>query len=155
MGGKERKRAKREQEVICLKVEISRVLEKLTSAQNLGLTKMTPPFEGIENFDYGLRRALDAAFDWKAFGDMLLHQIPARTLVFARGGLSCGLRCFSPRTKKTPSTASAPGRRGPGPRNPSPGARPIWTKRPRTSSRNTTTGSGRSTTTPSSPPCSG
>ena len=68
-----------------MNVEISRVLEKLTSAQNLGLTRMTPPFDGIENFDYGLRRALDPAFDWKAFGDMLLHQVPARTLVFARG----------------------------------------------------------------------
>ena len=68
-----------------MNVEFSRVLEKLTSAQNLGLTKMTPPFDGIENFDYGLRRALDPAFDWKAFGDMLLHQVPAQTLVFARG----------------------------------------------------------------------
>lgn len=102
MGGKERKRAKREQEVICLKVEISRVLEKLTSAQNLGLTKMTPPFEGIENFDYGLRRALDAAFDWKAFGDMLLHQIPARTLVFARGVFELRFALFlSPDEKDT------------------------------------------------------
>ena len=68
-----------------MNVEFSRVLEKLTSAQNLGLTKMTPPFDGIENFDFGLRRALDPAFDWKAFGDMLLHQMPAQTLVFARG----------------------------------------------------------------------
>lgn len=102
MGGKERKRAKREQEVICLKVEISRVLEKLTSAQNLGLTKMTPPFEGVENFDYGLRRALDAAFDWKAFGDMLLHQIPARTLVFARGVFELRFALFlSPDEKDT------------------------------------------------------
>ena len=102
MGGKERKRAKREQEVICLKVEISRVLEKLTSAQNLGLTKMTPPFEGIENFDSGLRRALDAAFDWKAFGDMLLHQIPARTLVFARGVFELRFALFlSPDEKDT------------------------------------------------------
>ncbi len=68
-----------------MKVEISRVLEKLTSAQNVGLTKMTPPFDGIDRFDCGLRRALDAEFDWQGFGDMLLHQVPAKTLVFARG----------------------------------------------------------------------
>ena len=75
----------KEKEVIGLQVEISRVLEKMTSAQNVGLTKMSPPFDGIENFDYGLRRALDAEFDWKSFGSMLLDQVPSRTLVFARG----------------------------------------------------------------------
>ena len=68
-----------------MRVEISRVLEKIAGAMNVGLTRVTPPFEGIENFDYGLRRALDAEFDWQGFGRQLLEQTPKKTLVFAQG----------------------------------------------------------------------
>lgn len=68
-----------------MKVEISRVLEKMAGSMNIGLTKMTPPFDGIGNFDYGLRRALDAEFDWPGFGQSLLDQVPEKTLVFAQG----------------------------------------------------------------------
>ena len=68
-----------------MKVEISRVLEKLAGSMNIGLTRVTPPFAGIDNFDYGLRRALDAEFDWSGFGRQLLGQTPEKTLVFAQG----------------------------------------------------------------------
>ena len=68
-----------------MKVEISRVLEKIAGAMNIGLTRVTPPFAGIDNFDYGLRRALDAEFDWPGFGRQLLDQVPEKTLVFAQG----------------------------------------------------------------------
>ena len=68
-----------------MKVEISRVLEKIAGAMNIGLTRVTPPFAGIDNFDYGLRRALDAEFDWPGFGRQLLDQTPEKTLVFAQG----------------------------------------------------------------------
>ena len=68
-----------------MKVEISRVLEKLAGSMNIGLTRVTPPFAGIDNFDYGLRRALDAEFDWPGFGRQLLDQVPEKTLVFAQG----------------------------------------------------------------------
>ena len=61
------------------------MLEKIAGAMNVGLTRVTPPFEGIENFDYGLRRALDAEFDWQGFGRQLLEQTPKKTLVFAQG----------------------------------------------------------------------
>ncbi len=68
-----------------MKVEISRVLEKIAGSMNIGLTRVTPPFAGIDNFDYGLRRALDAEFDWPGFGRQLLDQTPEKTLVFAQG----------------------------------------------------------------------
>ena len=68
-----------------MKVEISWVLEKLAGSMNIGLTRVTPPFAGIDNFDYGLRRALDAEFDWPGFGRQLLDQTPEKTLVFAQG----------------------------------------------------------------------
>ena len=68
-----------------LKVEITHVLEKLAGSLNIGFTRIAPPFEGVDRFDYGLRRALDAEFDWPGFGRTLLDEVPFKTLVFARG----------------------------------------------------------------------
>ena len=82
--------------MICVKVEISRVLEKLAGSMNVGLTKMTPPFDGIDHFDYGLRRALDAEFDWPGFGRQLLDQVPEKTLVFAQGVFELRFAFFLP-----------------------------------------------------------
>lgn len=85
-----------------MKVEISRVLEKLAGSMNIGLTRMTPPFAGIDNFDYGLRRALDAEFDWPGFGRQLLDQVPEKTLVFAQGVFELRFALFlSPDEKDT------------------------------------------------------
>ena len=85
-----------------MKVEISRVLEKLAGAMNIGLTRVTPPFAGIDNFDYGLRRALDAEFDWPGFGRQLLDQVPEKTLVFAQGVFELRFALFlSPDEKDT------------------------------------------------------
>ncbi len=85
-----------------MKVEISRVLEKLAGSMNIGLTRVTPPFAGIDNFDYGLRRALDAEFDWPGFGRQLLGQTPEKTLVFAQGVFELRFALFlSPDEKDT------------------------------------------------------
>lgn len=85
-----------------MKVEISWVLEKLAGSMNIGLTRVTPPFAGIDNFDYGLRRALDAEFDWPGFGRQLLDQVPEKTLVFAQGVFELRFALFlSPDEKDT------------------------------------------------------
>lgn len=85
-----------------MKVEISRVLEKIAGAMNIGLTRVTPPFAGIDNFDYGLRRALDAEFDWPGFGRQLLDQTPEKTLIFAQGVFELRFALFlSPDEKDT------------------------------------------------------
>ena len=63
---------------------------------NVGLTKMTPPFDGIDHFDYGLRRALDADFDWPGFGRQLLDQVQEKTLVFAQGVFELRFAFFLP-----------------------------------------------------------
>lgn len=41
--------------------------------------RVTPPFAGLENFDYGLRKALDPEFDWQEFGYTLLKHTPEET----------------------------------------------------------------------------
>lgn len=72
------------------------MLEKLTASYNINLTVMTPPFEGIENFDYGLRKALDPQFDWQDFGRLLFQQVPPKTLVFAQGAFELHFAFFLP-----------------------------------------------------------
>ncbi len=68
-----------------VQVDFIRALEKTLMPRNIQVTKITPPFEGIEHFDYGLRKALDPQFDWPAFGRMMLEQVPPQTVVFAQG----------------------------------------------------------------------
>ena len=47
--------------------------------------RVTPPFDGLDQFDYGLRKALDPYFDWQEFGSLLLQSTPPNTLLFAEG----------------------------------------------------------------------
>lgn len=44
-----------------------------------------PAFEGLEEFDYGLRRSLDPQFDWQEFGQLLLDSTPENTLLLVEG----------------------------------------------------------------------
>lgn len=53
--------------------------------QNIPTRRVTPPFEGLEEFDYGLRRWLDPQFDWQEFGQLLLDSTPENTLLLVEG----------------------------------------------------------------------
>ena len=55
-----------------MRVDPLQVLTKLAAAQNIPTRRVTPPFDGLEEFDYGLRRSLDPQFDWQEFGRLLL-----------------------------------------------------------------------------------
>lgn len=55
-----------------MQVDPLQVLTRIMAAQNINSMRVTPPFEGLENFDYGLRKALDPYFDWQEFGNLLL-----------------------------------------------------------------------------------
>lgn len=68
-----------------MKVDPLQVLVKLASIYNIPTCRVTPPFEGLENFDYGLRKALDPEFDWQEFGRTLLNNTPEHTLLIAEG----------------------------------------------------------------------
>lgn len=68
-----------------MQVDPLQVLTRIMAAQNINSMRVTPPFEGLENFDYGLRKALDPYFDWQEFGNLLLSSVPENTLVYAEG----------------------------------------------------------------------
>ena len=55
-----------------MNVDPLQVLSKLAAVYNIPACRVTPPFAGLENFDYGLRKALDPEFDWQEFGYTLL-----------------------------------------------------------------------------------
>lgn len=68
-----------------MKVDPLQVLAKLAAVYNIPVCRVTPPFEGLEQFDYGLRKALDPEFDWQEFGYTLLKHTPENTLLIAEG----------------------------------------------------------------------
>ncbi|MCI7794013.1 AraC family transcriptional regulator [bacterium] len=68
-----------------MQLDALQVLKRIMAAHNINTMRVTPPFEGLENFDYGLRQALDPQFDWQGFGNLLLECVPENTLVFAEG----------------------------------------------------------------------
>ena len=46
-----------------MNVDPLQVLSKLAAVYNIPACRVTPPFAGLENFDYGLRKALAPEFD--------------------------------------------------------------------------------------------
>ena len=43
-----------------MRVDPLQILTKLAAVQNIPTRRVTPPFEGLEEFDYGLRRSAAA-----------------------------------------------------------------------------------------------
>lgn len=125
-----------------MKIEFMQMLEKLTASYNINLTVMTPPFEGIENFDYGLRKALDPQFDWQDFGRLLFQQVSPKTLVFAQGVFELHFAFSSCRTSPTPCFVWAPGPAAPSRPRRWNGVKKIWTLPPTRSSGSITTRCG-------------
>ena len=68
-----------------MKVEIMDVVSQTLAIRGLSLVVLEHPFEQLHTFDYGLRDALDPAFDWQAMGNAMLEAVPERTLLIAEG----------------------------------------------------------------------
>ncbi|MEF2887291.1 helix-turn-helix transcriptional regulator [Gemmiger sp.] len=49
------------------------VLKRLATGYDIKCMRVAAPFAGLEDFDYGLRKALDSQFDWEAFGKLLIE----------------------------------------------------------------------------------
>lgn len=47
-----------------MQVDLMQLIRKMMAARNIQVTVAKAPFDGLETFDYGLRRALDPVFDW-------------------------------------------------------------------------------------------
>lgn len=62
-------------------VDLIKALKNALQAQNMQMTVLTLPFEGLEQFDYGLRRMLNPDFDFAEFGRQLLEKTPRNALI--------------------------------------------------------------------------
>ena len=56
------------------------VLKKLATSYDIKCLRVAAPFAGLEDFDYGLRKALDPQFDWEAFGKLLIENTAEHVL---------------------------------------------------------------------------
>ena len=124
-----------------MRVDPLQVLTKLAAAQNIPTRRVTPPFEGLDEFDYGLRRSLDPQFDWQEFGQLLLDNTPEQTLLFVEGTFELHFALF--RIPDEENTVFLVGR-GPsasGAKSPASGSSAIWAWQGRAPCRNTTTAS--------------
>ena len=126
-----------------MNVDPLQVLSKLAAVYNIPACRVTPPFAGLENFDYGLRKALDPEFDWQEFGYTLLKHTPEQTLLIAEGTFELKFALFRvPDEKDTVfMIGSARGRMAPAARIPAGGRRKISVKPGTKLCRNTTTAS--------------
>lgn len=77
-----------------MRVDPLQILTKLAAVQNIPTRRVTPPFEGLEEFDYGLRRSLDPQFDWQEFGQLLLDSTPENTLLLVEGTFELHIALF-------------------------------------------------------------
>lgn len=81
-----------------MQADLLDVLTRLASASNIRCMRVTPPFDGLDQFDYGLRKALDPYFDWQEF--CCKAPRPTRCCL-PKAPLNCSLRCSEFQTKKT------------------------------------------------------
>lgn len=68
-----------------MQVDPLKIITQLAAMYSIPARRVAPPFDGLENFDYGLRKALDPAFDWQEFGRVILDHTPENTLLLAQG----------------------------------------------------------------------
>ena len=73
-----------------MQIDALKTLTRVAAMFNIQASLVKPPFDGLDKFDYGLRKALDPEFDWQEFGYTLLRYTPERTLLSAEG--TFGLR---------------------------------------------------------------
>ena len=56
------------------------VLKRLATGYDIKCLRVAAPFTGLEDFAYGLRKALDPQFDWEAFGKLLIENTAEHVL---------------------------------------------------------------------------
>lgn len=67
-----------------MQADLLDVLTRLASASNIRCMRVTPPFDGLDQFDYGLRKALDPYFDWQEIRQPVAAKHPAQHAAVCR-----------------------------------------------------------------------
>lgn len=78
-----------------MKLEFREIIETLGKCHHFNVTVLQPPFEGLEDFDYGLRRAILPELDFARLGRHLLEALPPDTFLMTKDELDCHYALFS------------------------------------------------------------
>lgn len=79
-----------------MQVDLIEVLKTYLAVFNILVLRVTPPFDGLKDFDYGLRREIDPMFDWQDFGAQLIQSQQPSTLTLAEDTFGARYATFSP-----------------------------------------------------------
>lgn len=66
-----------------MQIDLIQALKNYLAVFNVQVMQVSPPFEGLDQFDYGLRKEIDPMFDWQAFGFHLLQAQQSAVLTLA------------------------------------------------------------------------
>ena len=117
-----------------------------------GWVRVAAPFAGLEDFDYGLRRALDPQFDWEAFGKLLIENTAEHVLTVTEDIFELQYALFRIPDEPEAVFLMAPGPTAPAQRKPATGYAGISARKPARSCRAITAVCVWSRTTALSPP---
>ncbi|MGI5893855.1 MAG: helix-turn-helix domain-containing protein [Candidatus Merdivicinus sp.] len=79
-----------------MQADLVDVLKTYLAVFNISVLRVTPPFHGLENFDYGLRRKIDPMFDWEYFGTQILQNQRPSSLIMTEDTFGARYGTFSP-----------------------------------------------------------
>ncbi|MDD3253593.1 MAG: AraC family transcriptional regulator [Lachnospiraceae bacterium] len=79
-----------------MQVDLIEALRNYLMVFNISVQYFTAPYEGIEDFDYGLRKVIDPYFEWKHFTELLLTETVAETLTMTEDFLGVHYGIFLP-----------------------------------------------------------
>lgn len=78
-----------------MKIDLVDAFRAVARACSFNFTVVTPPFTGLEQFDYGLRKSLDPKFDFALLGRQLIREMPKETFVMTTDELECSYVLFT------------------------------------------------------------
>ena len=84
-----------------MQADLLDVLTRLASASNIRCMRVTPPFDGLDQFDYGLRKALDPILTGRNSATCCCKAPRPTRCCLPKAPLNCSLRCSAFQTKKT------------------------------------------------------
>lgn len=79
-----------------MQVDLIEALRNYLMVFNISVRYFSAPYDGIEEFDYGLRKIIDPYFDWKSFSAELLATTPPNTLTMTEDFLGIHYGIFLP-----------------------------------------------------------
>lgn len=70
-------------------MDLESVIALVAKSFHFNFTVVKPPFEGLSNFDSGLRNSLTPNYDFVSFGRELLEMMPEKTLILTVDEFNC------------------------------------------------------------------